>query len=118
MQAFGSVIPGGSGIITLCLILFGYTTIIAWGYYGEKCVEFIAGGRILGAYRIIFCLCAFLGAVMSFEMVWPLADIMNGLMALPNLIGLIALSGVVIVETRAFFDLLAQEKLQLKTTGD
>ncbi len=116
MEAFRSVIPGGDGIITLCLILFGFTTIVAWAYYGEKCIEFAAGERSLFLYRMIFCLSAFLGAVMSFEMVWPIADIMNGLMALPNLIGLIGLSSIVAIESRAFFDLLAREKLLVNAT--
>ncbi|MBI2743472.1 MAG: sodium:alanine symporter family protein [Chlamydiales bacterium] len=110
MQAFRSVIPGGGAIVAIGLVLFGYTTIIGWAYYGEKCIEFMAGERTLKIYRILFCLMAFFGAIMSFDIVWPLVDIMNGLMALPNLIGLFALSGVVVAEANGFFALLKHEK--------
>lgn len=111
MEAFRSVIPGGDILVTICLILFGYTTIVGWAYYGERCMEFLAGEKVLLGYRAIFCAFAFLGAVMSFELVWPLADIMNGLMAIPNLIGIIGLTGIITIETRAFFNLLDREKL-------
>lgn len=111
MEAFGSVIPYGDLLVTICLILFGYTTIVGWAYYGERCMEFLAGKKVLLGYRVLFCAFAFLGAVMSFDVVWPLADIMNGLMAIPNLIGIIGLTGIISVETRAFFDLLEREKL-------
>lgn len=110
MHAFRSVIPGGDAIVTVGLVLFGYTTIVGWAYYGEKCMEFLIGERALVFYRTLFCLAVFFGAVMSFEIVWPLADIMNGLMALPNLIGLIGLSSVVLSESRLFFALLDREK--------
>ena len=118
MHAFRSVIPGGDGIVTIGLILFGYTTIVGWSYYGEKCVDFLAGPRFLPGYRTLFCLFVFLGAVMSLDMVWPIADIMNGLMALPNLIGLIGLSSVVASESKGFFALLEREKREklLNTT--
>lgn len=112
MQAFRSVIPGGDIIVTLGIILFGYTTIVGWAYYGEKCMEFLVGERFLILYRAVFCLFVFLGAVLSLEIVWPLADIMNGLMAVPNLIGLIGLSAVVARESKAFFALLEREKIQ------
>jgi AGCS family alanine or glycine:cation symporter len=110
MQAFRSVIPGSDVMVTLGLILFGYTTIIGWAYYGEKCMEFLAGEKVLLAYRLLFCVMVFLGAVMSFEVVWPLADIMNGLMALPNLVGLLGLSPIIMFEAKAFFALLEREK--------
>jgi alanine or glycine:cation symporter, AGCS family len=111
MQAFKAILPGGDLIVAIGLVLFGYTTIVGWAYYGEKCVEFLAGGRLILFYRFCFCGVAFLGAIMSFDIVWPLVDIMNGLMALPNLIGLFALSGVVVAEANAFFKLLQREKL-------
>lgn len=110
MQSFRSVIPYGDGIVTIGLILFGYTTIVGWSYYGEKCIEFLGGPRFLLGYRTLFCLFVFFGAVMSLDMVWPIADIMNGLMALPNLIGLIGLSSVVASESKGFFALLDREK--------
>jgi alanine or glycine:cation symporter, AGCS family len=110
MEAFRCVIPGGGVIVAIGIVLFGYTTIIGWAYYGEKCIEFLMGRRSVLYYRLLFCLVVFFGAVASFDIVWPLVDIMNGLMALPNLIGLFALSGVVVHEANLFFALLAQEK--------
>lgn len=110
MQAFRSTLPGGGGIVALGLILFGYSTIIGWAYYGEKCMEFLCGSWALRWYRALFCLIVFFGAIASLEVVWPLVDIMNGLMALPNLIALFALSGVVVQEAQGFFSLLAREK--------
>jgi AGCS family alanine or glycine:cation symporter len=111
MEAFRSVLPGGSLIVAVGIILFGYTTIVGWAYYGEKCVEFLAGERVVKAYRAIFCLMVFLGAIASFDIVWPLVDIANGLMAFPNLIALFALSNIVVVEARSFFALVDREKL-------
>jgi len=111
MEAFHTVIPGGDLLVTICLILFGYTTMVGWAYYGERCMEFLAGRKALLGYRVVFCLFAFMGAVMSFELVWPLADIMNGLMALPNLIGIIGLTSIITIETRSFFDFLERERL-------
>jgi AGCS family alanine or glycine:cation symporter len=113
MQAFRSAIPGGDIIVTIGLVLFGYTTIVGWAYYGEKSMEFLSGKRMLIGYRALFCLFVFLGAMMGFDVVWPLADIMNGLMALPNLIGLLGLSSVIVIESKTFFALLDREKHHL-----
>ena len=109
-EAFRSVIPGGEFIVILGVILFGYTTIIGWSYYGEKSMEFLCGESLQKSYRILFCFCVFLGSIMSIEIVWPLADIMNGLMTFPNLIGLIGLSSVACKEAQHFFQLLKKEK--------
>ncbi|MCX6988948.1 MAG: sodium:alanine symporter family protein [Chlamydiae bacterium] len=114
MQAFKSLIPHGDAMVAIGVILFGYSTIVGWAYYGEKCVEFIAGSRVVMAYRVIFCAVVFLGAIMHFDVVWPLADIMNGLMAFPNLIGLLFLAPVVVKESQGFFALLAHEKRMKK----
>jgi AGCS family alanine or glycine:cation symporter len=111
MHAFHSVIPGGDIVVAIGLVLFGYTTIVGWSYYGEKCVEFLAGEKILLLYRILFCSIVLAGSVMTLEIVWPLVDIMNGLMAFPNLIALFALSGVVVSEANAFFALVHRERL-------
>ncbi|MCB1074069.1 MAG: sodium:alanine symporter family protein [Simkania sp.] len=110
MEAFRSVLPFGDVIVAIGLILFGYSTIIGWSYYGEKCMEYLAGEKAIYIFRVIFCLFVFMGALMSIELVWPLVDIMNGLMTLPNLIGLIALSSVVVKESNEFFKLLKREK--------
>ncbi len=114
IQAFRSSIPWGANIVTIGIILFGYSTIVGWAYYGEKCVEYLAGERVLVYYRILFCMIVFVGTVLSIDIVWPLVDIMNGLMAFPNLIGLFALSGIIIAESKLFFNLLEQEKASNK----
>ncbi|HSW87440.1 MAG TPA: sodium:alanine symporter family protein [Rhabdochlamydiaceae bacterium] len=111
MHAFQSVIPGGGAIVALGLVLFGYSTIVGWAYYGEKCMEFLAGEKVLIIYRAIFCAIVLLGALISFDIVWPLVDIMNGLMAFPNLIAIFALSGVVVAEAHSFFALVRSERL-------
>jgi AGCS family alanine or glycine:cation symporter len=113
MQAFKSVIPQGDAIVAIGVILFGYTTIVGWAYYGEKCLEFMAGSKVIFFYRMAFSAVVFIGAVIRFEIVWPLADIMNGLMALPNRIALTALSGLVARESKEFFALLDREKALL-----
>ncbi len=112
MKAFRSVLPGGGHIVAVGVILFGFSTIVGWAYYGEKCIEYLFGEGILIYYRAIFCLIVLVGALLSIDVVWPIVDIMNGLMALPNLIGLFALSGIIIAESRSFFDLVKKEKLQ------
>ena len=82
-------------ILMLCLIFFAFTTILGWDYYSERCLEYLSGGK-MGA--------VFIGPYMTVSAVWTIADIFNGLMALPNMIALFALSGVVAKETKAFFD--------------
>ncbi len=120
MEAFRSVLPFGDVIVVIGLILFGYSTIIGWSYYGEKCMEYLVGKKAIYVFRIIFCVFVFIGALLSIEMVWPLVDIMNGLMTLPNLIALIALSSIIVQESHEFFELLDHEKkerIQNKAAG-
>ena len=110
-SAFNMAFPGfGSMLLLVGLVLFAFTTILGWNYYGERCVEYLMGVKAILPYRIIFiCLIAF-GPFMKLEEIWVLADIVNGLMAIPNLIALIALSGVVVAETKAYQKHLAEEK--------
>jgi AGCS family alanine or glycine:cation symporter len=110
MHAFRTVLPGGDIIVTIGLILFGYTTIVGWAYYGEKCMEYLGGEKMILFYRVVFSLVVLVGAVLSFDLVWPLVDIMNGLMAIPNLIGVFALSKIVFSESKSFFSLLSVER--------
>ncbi len=109
IAAFNSTIPGGQYIVTIGLILFAFSTIIAWGYYGEKCVEYLLGERSVMPYRIIYSLLVIPGAALRMETVWHVADITNGLMAIPNLIALVALSGVITAQTNIFLKLVKQE---------
>lgn len=101
IQAFNHLY-GGQYIVSVGLILFAFSTVIAWAYYGEKCFEYIFGEKSIKFYRLIFTLAIIPGALLKMELVWLLADITNGLMAIPNLIALTALSGVIIKETNEF----------------
>ena len=116
--AFNTVLPTigglplGSLLLMVCLSLFAFTTILGWNYYGERCCEFLFGVKSITPYRLIFVLMVGLGAFLQLEAVWLIADIVNGLMALPNLIAIVALSGVVVAETKAYFEHLQERKLQ------
>lgn len=110
LAAFQSVFPWGGYVVTLGLVLFAFTTLIGWAYYGEKCVEYLIGEKYVRIYRALFTLIIIPGAMLELNLVWKISDISNGLMAFPNLIGLWALSGVVIAETRSFLDILSKEK--------
>ncbi|QIA26737.1 sodium:alanine symporter family protein [Thermaerobacter sp. PB12/4term] len=103
-RAFEAGLPGPGGmIVVIGLILFAYSTILGWAYYGEKCFEYLFGTRAVTLYRALWTVAVFAGSVATFGIVWDFADVMNGLMAVPNLISLLALSGVVVRETRRFF---------------
>lgn len=110
LLAFEKVFPYGGVVVTISLILFGYSTILGWAYYGEKCMEYLFGVRIIRLYRFLFVAVLVPGAVMSLKTVWSFANIMNGLMAFPNLIALFGLSAIVIAETKSFEKLLKFER--------
>jgi AGCS family alanine or glycine:cation symporter len=110
MKAFGLIIPGGEMIVTIGVILFAFSTIIGWAYYGEKCFEYLLGEKAIKFYRILFVFCVVIGSSLTLEIVWSLADISNGLMAFPNLVGLIGLSRVVSKETKGFEMMLKKER--------
>lgn len=100
---FGSVPMIGQSIVTIGLIFFAFTTIIGWNYYGERCSEYLWGVGSIKVYRIVFVILIASSAIVKFEVIWILADILNGLMAIPNLIALLGLSSVVIKETHTYF---------------
>ena len=104
-KAFSILLPGDIGgiIVTISLIFFAYSTILGWAYYGEKALEYLAGEKSIMVYRIVFTLAIYLGIVFS-KGVWVFSDIANGLMALPNLIGLLFLAKVVKSETNRFLN--------------
>ena len=95
-----------SFILMICLVFFAFTTILGWDYYSERCLEYLCGGKlkVVKVYRWIYILAIFIGPYMTVSAVWTIADIFNGLMAIPNLIALVALSGVVVAETKVYFD--------------
>ena len=110
-SAFTMAFPAfGSLLLLVGLVLFAFTTILGWNYYGERCVEYLMGVKAILPYRIIFICLIACGPFLKLEEIWVLADIVNGLMAIPNLIALIALSGVVVAETKAYQKHLAEQK--------
>lgn len=113
IEAFSRSISGGEFIVSIGLILFAFSTVIAWAYYGEKCCEYILGTKSIYPYRLLFTLIVIPGATIKMDLAWHLADIMNGLMAIPNLIALLALSKVIVTQTDEF--LLQVKKEQAET---
>ncbi|CYW58823.1 Na+/alanine symporter [Streptococcus suis] len=102
--AFATVFGNtGSIALTISLVLFAFTTILGWSYYGERCIEFLFGTKSILPYRLLFVAMVALGGFLKLDLIWTSADIVNGLMALPNLIALLALSPVIIKETRQYF---------------
>jgi AGCS family alanine or glycine:cation symporter len=96
-QAFNAALPmGGTGgwMVAVSVFLFGYSSLIGWGYYGEQFLEYLFGPRIITPYRWLYCLLIPLGAIAKVDVVWAWGDILNGLQVFPNVIGLIALSGL------------------------
>ncbi|MDO4920749.1 MAG: sodium:alanine symporter family protein [Phascolarctobacterium sp.] len=101
--AFRMAFPAWGGMLLLIgLVLFAFTTILGWNYYGERCVEYLLGVKAIMPYRVIFIILIACGPFLKLEEIWVLADIVNGLMAIPNLIALLALTGVVVAETKAY----------------
>ncbi|SFE43449.1 alanine or glycine:cation symporter, AGCS family [Lentibacillus persicus] len=110
-QSFELLLPGyGDIIVAVTLLTFIFSTIVGWGYFGEKCFTYLFGDNFTLLYRIIFVLAIVPGATLSLEIVWNFGDIFNGLMAVPNLIGLLFLSGVVVKETKRFNSIREKEK--------
>ena len=105
-NAFATGLPGqwGGIVVAVCLALFAFSTILGWSYYGEKSLEYLVGARAVMPYRIAFVLAAFIGSLGTVEVVWLLSDVLNGLMAIPNLLGLLLLSGLIVRETRTYFN--------------
>jgi AGCS family alanine or glycine:cation symporter len=99
--AFGAGLPGGTWIVTLGLMTFAFTTILGWSYYGERAAEYLFGVKVILPYRYVWVVFVFIGSVVQLNLVWTIADIMNALMAVPNLIALLLLSGTVLALTRA-----------------
>lgn len=107
--AFQNGLPFSSTVsafmLMLCLVFFAFTTILGWDYYSERCLEYLSNGnkKVIKVYRWLYILAVFIGPYMTVSAVWTIADIFNGLMALPNMIALFALSGIITKETKEFF---------------
>lgn len=95
-----------SFILMVCLVFFAFTTILGWDYYSERCLEYLSNGnqKLVKGYRWVYILAIFIGPFMTVSAVWTIADIFNGLMAIPNLIAVVALNGVVVAETKKYLD--------------
>ncbi|SDK55506.1 alanine or glycine:cation symporter, AGCS family [Maridesulfovibrio ferrireducens] len=101
--AFAAGMPGGAHVVTIGLILFAYSTILGWSYYGEKSIEYLLGIKAVLPYRVVFVCFVGIGAIAKLSLVWNISDTLNGLMAIPNLIGLLLLTPVVVSETNKYF---------------
>lgn len=105
----------GPYVVTIGLFLFAYSTVLGWAYYGERSIYYLAGQKAILPYRIVYILVAGLGAIATnLDMVWNISDVFNGLMAIPNLIGLLGLSAVIIKETKDFNEIYKAEQLAKK----
>jgi alanine or glycine:cation symporter, AGCS family len=102
--AFNSVLPHGDKVVAVSLALFAFTTILGWSYYGERCAEYLFGINVIVPFRIVWVVAVFVGATSQLSLVWSIADTLNGMMAVPNLIGLLLLSPVIFRLTREYFD--------------
>jgi len=112
-QTFDQMLPGpGDWIVTIGLLFFAYSTILGWSYYGEKCAQYVCGKWVVVPYRCLYAAFVMIGTVVSLDLVWAVSDVVNGLMAFPNLVGLLLLSGVVVKETRSFLLTLKHERVQ------
>ncbi len=112
-QTFDQMLPGpGDWIVTIGLLFFAYSTILGWSYYGEKCAQYVCGKWVVVPYRCLYTAFVMIGTVVSLDLVWAVSDVVNGLMAFPNLVGLLLLSGVVVKETRSFLLTLKHERVQ------
>ena len=100
--AFSKIPYIGAPILTIGLATFAFSTTLGWSYYGERCVEYLKGKKWMLCFRIVYIATIFLGSVISLGLVWNIADCMNALMAIPNLISLLCLSGIIVHETRKY----------------
>ena len=113
--AFNQGLPipawASSFLLMVCMIFFAFTTIIGWNYYGERCLEYLSNGskRAVAAYRFLYILAIFIGPFMTVEAVWTIADIFNALMAIPNLIAVLALSGVIAAQTKDYWKRMGKQ---------
>lgn len=118
-QAFVSVYGNlGSLLLMIGLSLFAFTTILGWNYYGERCIEYLLGVKAILPYRLIFIGLIACGPFLKLEAIWVLADIVNGLMAIPNLIALLGLTGVIVAETKRYFNYVKQEEAEAALEGE
>jgi AGCS family alanine or glycine:cation symporter len=103
----------GSVIIAIALAIFAFSTVLGWSYYGERAAEYLFGKKIIKPYRILWVIVALLGTLISLDLVWTIADILNALMVVPNVVAMLLLSGVIAAETKKYInnlDLPSEDK--------
>lgn len=103
LSVFDATLPFGGNILSLCIALFAFTTMLGWSYYGERCAQFLLGSKVVIPFRVLWVLGVFLGTQMSLGLVWKMSDALNGMMAIPNLLALLLLSPVVFKLTKQYF---------------
>ena len=104
VEAFKTGLPmGGNFIVTFGLVFFAFSTLISWSYYGDRCAEYLFGRGAVPIYRWVYVLLIPIGAAVKLELIWSISDTFNALMAFPNLIGILGLSGVVVSLTNEYF---------------
>jgi AGCS family alanine or glycine:cation symporter len=113
--AFSKIPYVGLPLLTFGLLTFAFSTILGWSYYGERALEYLTGKKYITPYRVVYIIAVFMGSVTSLSIVWNFADCMNALMAFPNLLSLLFLSGVLVKETRKY---LWEKKLDTQTDED
>jgi AGCS family alanine or glycine:cation symporter len=114
LAAFTGALPLGDLVLSVCVVLFAFTTMLGWSYYGERCAEFLLGPKVITPFRVLWIIGIFVGTQMSLDLVWKMTDALNGLMAIPNLIALILLSPIVFKLTREYFE---EEKASEASVG-
>jgi AGCS family alanine or glycine:cation symporter len=103
-KSFNIGLPGPGGyIVAIGIIFFAFSTAISWSYYGDRCVDYLFGEKLVLPYRVLYCILLPVGACVQLSLVWTISDIFNALMAWPNLIGLIFLSPVIVKSTKEYF---------------
>ena len=102
--AFGQIPYFGPFILVVGIITFAYSTILGWAYYGERCVEYFSGKKGLIPYRALYVIIALIAPVLALDLVWKVADILNALMAIPNLVAVLLLSPVIVKETKKYIN--------------
>jgi AGCS family alanine or glycine:cation symporter len=112
LEVFDSSLPFGGDILSLCIALFAFTTMLGWSYYGERCAQFLLGPKVVLPFRVLWVLGIFLGTQMSLGLVWKMSDALNGMMAIPNLIALLLLSPVVFKLTRQYYQQSADNTVE------
>lgn len=118
LLAFKTQLPYGDIILSGCVVLFAFTTMLGWSYYGERCAEFLLGPKVIIPFRVLWVIGIFLGTQMSLKLVWKMSDVLNGMMAIPNLIALVLLAPVVFKLTKEYFSSENTSRGTIDTTTD